>query len=58
MPGSNMSAGFDAGPNQSWCSVGSVLGPAFGKILTSLIVTRPIHLFMATHPIYYSNHSY
>ena len=37
MPGSNMNAGLDTGPNQTWCGVGSVLGPDFGEILASLI---------------------
>ena len=58
MPGSNMNAGLDAGANQSWYGAGSVLGPDFGKMLTSLIASHPIHLFIATHPIYYSDHSY
>ena len=29
MPGSNMNARLDAGPNQTWCDAGSVLGPGF-----------------------------
>ena len=37
MPGSNTSAGLDAGPNQLWCGAGSVLDPDFWEILTSLI---------------------
>ena len=37
MPGSNMSDGLDAGPNQTRCGAGSVLGPDFGEILTSLV---------------------
>ena len=37
MPGSYINAGFDAGPKQTRCSAGSVLGPDFGEILTSLV---------------------
>ena len=37
--GSNMNAGLDAGPNQTWCGAGSVLGLDFGEILTSLVPT-------------------
>ena len=40
MPGSNMNAGLDSGPNQTWCGASSVLGPAFRKILTSLVRAR------------------
>ena len=32
-----MNAGLDAGPNQIFCDAGSVLGPDFGEILTSLL---------------------
>ena len=39
MPGSNMNAGFDTVPNQTWCGTGSVPGPDFGEILTSLAPT-------------------
>ena len=37
MLGSNMKAGLDAGLNQTSCGAGSVLGPDFGEILTSLV---------------------
>ena len=37
MPDSNMNAGLDAGPNQTWCDAGSMLGPDFGEILASLV---------------------
>ena len=39
MPGSDINAGPDAGPNQTWCGAGSVLGSDFGEILTSLTLT-------------------
>ena len=34
-----MNAGLDAGPNQTWCGAGAMLGPDFGEILTSLHAT-------------------
>ena len=43
MTGSNMNAELDAGPNQTWYAAGSVLGPDFGEILTSLQCGWMIH---------------
>ena len=57
MPGSNMNVGLNAGPNLTWCGVGSVLGPDFEEILTPpipiLLWFRIAHIKYAQKPNQY-----
>ena len=37
MPDSNVNAGLDAGPDQTWCGAGSALGPESRETFTPLV---------------------